>query len=244
MSSEKIGAPAVPAGQRRRWIALVAALLAGVIAWGAVEQVHPAFHVPEKYHIANLGAPVEKWVAYRAAANRADGMNAMLVLAILGGLAAAALALAGGTARRSASRLAIAAPLGALGGAAGGLIGTVVHVMWLQTAAQPDVIHTAGQQLAALAALGLGVGLAFGCAQRAVRTALPAGLLAGALAGIAYPIAVSLLLPATGTESLIPGDRLSRLLYIGLTAALLGLIVPMARKPQQADSASAAEPLG
>jgi hypothetical protein len=224
-------------------MALSAALLAGAIAWGVVEQVHPAFDVPKEYHIANLGAPVEKWVAYRAAANRVDGMNAMLDLAILGGLVAAALALAGGTARRPASRLAIAAPLGALGGAAGGLIGSVVHVTWLLTAAQPDVIHTAGQQVAALAALGLGVGLAFGCAQRAVRTALPAGLLAGTLAGTVYPIAVSLLLPATGTESLIPGDRPSRLLYIGVTAALLGLIVPIARKPQQADSPPAAEPL-
>lgn len=243
MYSENTGAPA-GLRQRRPWIALLAALLAGAIAWGVVEQIHPAFHVPKEYDIPNLGAPPEKWVAYRAAANRADGMNAMLVLAILGGLAGAALALAGATVRRPASRLAVAAPLGALGGAAGGLIGSAVYATLVQTAAQPDVIHTAGMQVAALAALGLGVGLAFGWAQKAVRTALPAGFVAGALAGIAYSIAVSLLLPATGTESLIPGDRLSRLLYIGLTAALLGLIIPMAgSRNQAADSPPAEEPL-
>lgn len=219
-----------PGSAFRPWMGLPIALLAGAIAWGLIERLHPVFHVSSEYDVPDLGAPAEDFAAHRAARNRADRYNAMLDLAIVGGLVAGALALTG-TARRPVTRAVVAVPLGGLGGAAGGVLGSLVHAAWVQTAGQPDVIHAVGLHSAALAPLGLGVGLAAGAAGAAggrFRTAVPAGLVGGALAGVLYPVAMSLLLPAAETEALIPAESGSRLLYVGMTAALLGLLMPAA----------------
>lgn len=215
------------------WIALPVALLAGAIAWGLIEWLPPAFYVSKEYDVPNLGAPPEKFAAHRAAQNRADRFNAMIDLAIVGALLSGALALREGLARRTTRRAVFALPLGMIAGAGGGWLGSLVYEKWVQTAAQPELIHAVGIQTVVLVSLGLGVGLALAAVGSPPRRAIPAGLLAGVLAGVLYPIAISLLLPATPTESIIPGDRSSGLLYVGVIAVLLGLIVPIACRPRK-----------
>jgi hypothetical protein len=86
-----------------------------------------------------------------------------------------------------------------------------------------------------LAILGGGVGLGVGtsCGRRlgAAAICLLAGALAGGLSGMVYPFSAGVLLPSMRTEVLIPAEPLNRLLWIGVSSGLLGLIVAgLARK--------------
>lgn len=238
MSAENCDPVHDATGQRRNWVEPVAALLAGIIAWSLVTWLPPVFHVPREYDVPNLGAPAEKFAANRAAQNRADRLNSMLELAIVGSLLAGSIAVPLAGARRLTTRVAVAVPLGALSGAAGALVGSLVRDVWVQTAAQPDLIHAVRLYFAALATLGLGVGLTLGVACGGIGSMLTAGLMAGGLAGILYPVALCVLMPAAETECVIPGESTSQMLYTVLTAVLLGLVLPTAARSQKSTPAA------
>ena len=91
--------------------------------------------------------------------------------------------------------------------------------------------------LAVALPLGLGVGLGVGLATRTAKGSIKAalaGLAGGGLAGALYPVALSLALPTTATDALLPDEAVARLLWLGLLSGLIGLMVPVAWKRRTA----------
>lgn len=208
------------------WASLAVALVAGAIAWGLLQAGDPVFKVPPEYHVPNIGAPAEKLAALQAAVNRTNLKNAMLYLATFGALEALALA----ALPYRVTGAAIALPIGLALGALAGWIGTLIRAAWVPPDGQADVTQTVLVQGLTLAAFGMGVGLAYGAAGRSLRVLLPAlvgGLAAGGLAGVLYPIGLSVAMPAVNTEPLVPLEPISRLIWFGLVAGLLGVLIPL-----------------
>ncbi len=110
-----------------------------------------------------------------------------------------------------------------MGGFAAGLTGGLVYKGPLG-----DLAENVKLQVVMLGLLGLGVGLALGIPRRHFRkiaaAAVPARL-GGVLAAVLYPVAASLLLPAAGTDLLIPAGVANRLLWLGISSGVLGLVV-------------------
>src|SRR5262245_28868659 len=69
------------------------AILAGAIAWGLVQAVHPVFRVDKKFDVPSIGRPAEEFAAHRREQDRIDRQNAMLYLGGLGLFMGAALGL-------------------------------------------------------------------------------------------------------------------------------------------------------
>jgi hypothetical protein len=224
---------------------LFLAILAGAIAWGIVQAVHPVYRVDKKFDVPSIGRPPEEFAAHRREQDRVDQKNAMLYLGGLGLLVGATLGLREATRRRSWLPL-LAAPLGALGGAVGGPLGSQVFEYVRAHVGQADLAHTVEAQLLVGVPMGLGVGLGLGLATRTVGGAAKAtlaGVAAGVLAAVIYPIAISIFFPAASTDALIPDELVSRLLWLAVLSGAIGLIVPIAgsrRKPRAQPATSAA----
>ena len=211
------------------------ALVAGLATWGFIEAVHPVFHVPKEFEVANIGAPAEKFEANRLARNRVDRQHAALYMGTLGVLLALALTTVQCVRRRSPLLVLLGLPLGALFGAAGGYAGNILLEYVTTTVGQAELMHTVGMQSTLFAILGFGVGLAYGIAepptskQQTSRQAISravAGLVAGALAGVVFSVAISILMPDASTDFLMPTDATSRGLWLGVSSLLIGLTVP------------------
>ena len=208
---------------------LILALVAGAIVWGGIHFAHPLFHVPKEFDIPNIGAPPERHAAHRREKNKLDRWHAAIYLGGLGLLIAAALGLREGHRRRSWLPPLFAMPLGAIGGAIGGILGCLVYERLGPNVGELGPTITA--QLLAAIHLGLGVGLGLGLATKSVAAAMKtalAGVAAGALAGIIYSIAVSLLFPEASTDALLPAEASTRLLWLGMFAGMIGLVIPLA----------------
>jgi hypothetical protein len=211
-------------------------LLAGVLAWGVVQGVHPAFRVPKKFDVPSIGMPAELFAAHRREQDRVDRWHAMLYVGGLGLLAGAALGI--GEAIRGRAWLAppAAALLGALGGALGSALASMVYVDVRTNIGQMDLMHMLGAQLLLAVPLATGIGLGLGLATQSLpitlKTAL-AGLAAGVLAGVVYPVAISIVLPEASTESLLPEEASSRLLWLGILSGTIGLVIPIAGRQRK-----------
>jgi hypothetical protein len=208
-------------------VGLALAMVGGAMTWGLVEYTSPIFEVPKKYHIPDLGAPAEKWNAYVAAQVKVDRQNAMLEFAYFGALVTGMIAVGDGIARRSLKPGLVAVPVGAAGGCAAGLFGSLAYQAF-GIGPRADLADTVGVQAVTLGVLGIGVGLALGLSGKSLRNVVVsgvAGMLAGVLAGVLYPVAISLLMPTASTDSLIPKGEVTRMFWIGTSAGLLGLIV-------------------
>jgi hypothetical protein len=219
-------------------------LVAAAITWGTIQAVHPVFRIPAKYHAA-MGAAPEVFAANRRAQDWVDRQHAMLYVGALGLLVATLIGAREGMLRRSLLTPVVAAPLGAVGGAAGGFLGCVVYEYVRTHVGQAELMHTIAAQLCLGAPLGLGVGLGLGLATRtaggAVKSAF-GGVAAGALAATLYPVVVSIVLPAASTDALVPAERANQALWLGLLSGLLGLLIPFASRPRKGQSTSASTP--
>ena len=217
------------------WLALLLSLVAGGAAWGLIQVIHPAFDIPEEFHVVAMGISEEQALAVVAAQERTDRNNATLYLAIVGALLAVGLAAARGRVLGAVVALPIGLALGALAGWGGSLI----HASWSMALGEDELLRTMGVQAATLGILGIGVGLAFAAARprrSLLLAATLAGLAAGAVAGALYPLGMSVVMPAIHSESLIPLEATSRLIWIALLAGLLGLIVPLATRGAEQSS--------
>lgn len=223
------GSALQPSGLRTGSVlGIVLATVGGALTWGLIEHFDPVFLVPEEYHIKQLGAPQEMHIRLRIEQAKVDRRNAALDLAIFGALLAGSLGLGEGIGRRSVVPVLVALPVGALVGGLSGLCGHAAFELWNTGGLLAAVESAVKVQGAMLAVLGAGCGLAVGLASRSLRTtstAVLAGAVGGGLAGILYPVVASFVLPTAGTELLIPRGELNRLLWIELTAGLLGLII-------------------
>jgi len=225
------------------WTSFVLGLVAAAIVWCALQVVHPIFLVPQKYHAA-MGDSPEVFAANRRAQDGVERAHAMLYVGGLGLLLAGLIGAREGMLRRSWLVPVIAVPLGAAGGALGGLLGCLVYEYLRAHVGQADLIHTVAAQFLLGAPLGLGVGLGVGLATRTMGGFFKSafgGLAAGALAAALYPIVVSIVLPAASTDDLFPAEQANRALWLGLLAGLIGLLVPIAsRKRKQSTPAISA----
>ena len=229
-------APALPAAgadQRavRPWEGLLIGLVCGGIVWAVASALHPIFQVPEQFHIAGLGAPVERHVAFRREQDRVDRWHAMLYLADLGLLTGGALGFR--AARRGEKRwsMALVGLLGAMGGAMGGVLAPLMYVYVRDKIGHADLLQIVVAQLLVGVPLGLAVGLGLGLAGRSsprVAKGLLAGAAAGGLFAILYPLAVAVLLPAANTEVLLPEEALTRLVWLAMLGSCVGLVVSTA----------------
>jgi len=219
------------------WAGLALALLAASVTFVAICAVHPIFQVPEEFHIAGIGAPTERYVAHQREQDKVDCRHAMLYVGGLGLLVAIALGVGEATCRKSWLATLFAAPLGALGGAIGALLGSLAHVYVRENFGQAELDHTIGTQLGLGLPLGMGVGLGVGLASRSLTGALKtafAGLAAGAVAAALYPVLVSILLPSASTDALLPDQTSSQMLWLTVFAGLLGAIIPVASRRRTA----------
>jgi hypothetical protein len=210
---------------------LILTLIAGAIVWGSIHFAHPLFRVPKEFDIPNIGAPPELHVAFRREKNKLERWHAAIYLGCLGLLIGAALGLREGHRRRSWLPPLLAAPLGAVGGAIGGVLGCLVYERLGPNVGELGPTITA--QLLAAIPLGLGIGLGLGLTMKsigAVTKVALAGVAAGVLAGVIYSIAVSLLLPEASTDALLPAEASTRLLWLGILAGMIGLVIPLAGK--------------
>jgi hypothetical protein len=155
----------------------------------------------------------------------------MLYLGSLGALLGAALGIGDGVARRSAIPAVLATLLGAGGGVLGGLLACIVQEHTKANVGLAELKHTLFAQLAACLPLAVGIALGLGLATRSaggLLTTLLTGLGGGALAAVVYPLITSTLLPGISTDSLLPEEATSRLMWLGLMSGLIGLIIPIA----------------
>lgn len=223
-SQQPRGVEAKSRGRKRALLAaLLLALVGGAMTWCVLEYTPPVFTVPQEYEVPNLGAPPEKLEALRVVQGQVNRANAVLNLGWFGALLAGMLGLGEAIARRSLAPLLVAIPVGAAGGFAAGLAGGLVYKGPLG-----DLAENVKLQVVMLGLLGLGVGLALGIPRRHFRkiaAAAIAGALGGVLAAVLYPVAASLLLPAAGTDLLIPAGVANRLLWLGISSGVLGLVV-------------------
>jgi hypothetical protein len=216
---------------------LIIALVAGAIVWGLIEATQPIFHVRQEFHIG-MNAPVDAIKANRKEQDRVLRLHAMLYVGSLGLLLGAMLGVREGMLRRSWPPIA-AAPLGALGGAAGGFLGCLVYEYVRAEVGQAELSHTIGAQWLLGAPLGLGVGLGLGLATRKPSDIIKAalgGMAAATLAAVLYPVLVSLVLPEASTDALQPEERVNRLLWLALLSGFVGVMIPIAGRPRKANA--------
>lgn len=221
---------------------LVLSLVAGGIAWALIGNFDSTFKVPKEFEVPNIGSPEAMFVAHNAAKRIVDRKNAALCMGMFAALTAVMLGLGEAVARRSIKPVVIAPPLGAAVGAAAGLAGSIAHEYTVAAVGRADIVHTVGEQALMLGLYGFAIGLAMGVltgSLRAMAAVSLGGAMAGALAGALYPVAISILMPAVNTESLLPITQLSRLLWIGLAAGLVGLLIPMSGRPRLKSNAEA-----
>jgi hypothetical protein len=220
-------AMARPATALSPWTGLILGLVAGAATFGISRAVHPIYRVGKEFDVPSIGMPTELFLANRREQDKVNRKHAMIYIGGLGLLIGVALAAVASAARRSW----LAPLLGALGGAVGGYLGSLVEVYVRTNIGQAELNHTIGMQLAVGLPLGLGIGLGVGLATHSLAGTLKAalaGLGAGALAAALYPVLVSVLLPASGTETVLPDETYSRMMWFAIYAGLIGMVIPVA----------------
>jgi hypothetical protein len=211
---------------------LVLALAAAALGWGFIQAKHPHYEVGEEFHIVAMGGPESQVRKLMAEQARVDRRNATINLAVVGGLLAAALALATPGCCAGWLRMIVALPWGALVGAATGLAGIQIYLRLVppEIQAQPTVTDAVKVQAILFALLGAGIGLMIGTFLRSVKgfiVGVAATALAGLLGGIAYPILATVLMPSHSSEGLMPSSSAMRLLWLGVPCAFMGFLVPL-----------------
>jgi len=212
------------------WEGLLIGLVAAVIVWRAIQAVHPVFRVSKEFDVPSIGMPTEIFLRHLREQDRVDRWNAALYLGGLGLLVTLAISAREAVARRSIQPLA-SAPLGALGGVAGGLLGCMVLQQVRTSVGQADLIHTVEAQLAVGVPLGLAVGLSAGLITWTVRDAgkyALSGLAGGTVAAVVYVLAIALFMPATNTDALLPEETGARLMWLAVVGGMIGVMLPMA----------------
>jgi hypothetical protein len=219
-------------------------LIAACCTWVLLQTTHPIFHVPSELHLS-MGSPVDLINRNQAYQRKIDRRHAMIYLGAFGLLLGAALGIGEGASRRSGLPIGLPILLGGLGGIAGGYLACRVQEYVRGTVGFAEMQHTIAAQMAICVpiALGISLGLAvllfsWGAAAKTIL----AGLAAGVLAAVAYPMIAVTLLPTISTDSFLPEEATSRLLWLGLIGAITGLVIPIAGRRRKSSQPPASEP--
>lgn len=210
----------------------LAALVAGLLAWGVWQTIGPVFHVPAELRDLPTPAPPEKDAELALAVAEANRQNAILAIAILGAVTGLVLATAECASRRALRSACWKAPLTAvfagLIGAGAGFAGSFVFESPELLTGWSPLAQTIVVQAVTLGLMGLGVGagvaIFVGRVPVVVSSAL-GGILGGTLAAFFYPACAAYLTPAAQTECVLPRDATSRLIWMTMATVLIGLIV-------------------
>jgi hypothetical protein len=190
--------------------------------------VHPAFAVPERFHIAGIGRPVEEHEAFRHQQDIVDRRHMTLYLGLLGLVLGGALGrLLGGCWPEKV----LAATSAAIGGYLAAVSASFFYVAMRDRVGQGDLLHPFLRQLMIGVPLGasLGLGLMMRSGSwRAMGRGLVAGAIGGVLFSAAYTLIVAIGLPEANTESLLPEESLTRLVWLTTLAGCLGLTTSFA----------------
>jgi hypothetical protein len=209
-------------------VGLLLGCLAILVGWGFIHTKHPVFTVPKEYHITAMGESLE--VAQRLIDKRReiDRQNAMLVLAVFGGVLGAALMI-GKSPMPLPVRVMSGLVGGALIGALAGFVGSAAHDAFTPVGEPPTIADTIKIQVAMFATLGAGIGVFKGGLEKRITApflGLVTGSIAGLVAGTAYPIVASLM-PTASTVPLIPDETGTRLVWLAAPAIACSLIIPI-----------------
>ena len=229
-------------------LGVVFALLGGAVAWLILWVYHPVFIVPPEIISRGMAmsATAEDAVALAAAQRTANRWNAAFALAVIGALVGGSLGIAEGLGRRSMAFVVVGGLvctlLGSLFGAVAGMAAEWSVPFVRPSAEAYALFGTLAVQAIGFGTLGAGVGLGLQAATRrahGVPNLLLVGLLAGISTAVVYTLiaaVIGMLVPVIQTEITIPADLLSRAVWIGLAAVLLGAILLGAGdKPGKAD---------
>lgn len=232
-----------PFAGRDAVVGLVIGVVCGLATWGVVQATFPAFAVPAEFHIEGIGAPVERHQAFAKQQDIVDRRHLMLYLAVLGALLSGTLRVAWD---RSLPLAAVAATNGLIGGALAGTLTATYFVTTRNQGGQGDLLHPFLRQLLVGVPFGAWIGLRMPAGRGLA--AMGRGLFAGALGGLVfsalYVLLVAIGLPEANTESLLPEEAVTRLLWLVTLGGTIGLAIGMAvgRSRSAAQSVAASPP--
>ena len=235
---------------RARWLAALAGVLAGLIAFGLGEATYK--WIPAKIvAIPTMGTIVYAPTAATEAV--AAARNGTIAFGILGLCLGGCLGIAGGLARRAPAATVTAGLLGSILGAA---LGAGVSLPLLPRLMNARIMHSDYEIMISLIMHGLPWGLAGAAAglafavglgeRRLIVPALTAGCAGAVLGAIAFDLIGAALFPFADTGEPIAAAWLARLLARLLvtvgTAALVILILPGQAAPRERGAAGAVSP--
>jgi hypothetical protein len=213
--------------RRQVWaIALSAGIIGGITAWFAGELAHGFFR-PRLYEVQAMG--MTSMQPSRQSREAADSANAMLSLALLGGVTGLIMSLAGGIACRSPVRGAMGALPALVSGAAVAVLVSMALIPFFFRGLVPDtndlltpiMIH--GGIWMAIGAVG-GLAFAVGMGRRHhFSSALGAACVGAFLASVLYHLIDAGLFPDSNATEPISNSRLVRLLSSIIPAVFIAL---------------------
>lgn len=221
----------------RRGLSLLLSLVAGLITWGFVHTQQPFFEVGEEYHIRGIGESDERWAAYLEQQSRMDYQNAALVVGLLGGTLAMALAFSRPQRLSLLGKILPGIALGVLVGAVAGLAGSSVQQSYYGTG-QVTIVESLFIYATMYGILGFGLGgilASFNGWNRIVVDRAIVGLILGLAAATIYALLASFLFTSLDLDAFIPQTTLARLLWLGIVSGVLGFFLPSPKLYQTVD---------
>ncbi|HEV3003709.1 MAG TPA: hypothetical protein VGX78_04580 [Pirellulales bacterium] len=232
-------AVAVPAGKAafdariglvcNRWVMLAAALAAGTCIGAILHFGHPFFRGPTVPPPINHDPVAGGHTPMHATLRRVEYQNAAAVYGLFGAAVSAALALAEGTARKSAVYAGAGMASGIVFGGGLGIVGGLVAqcIAFQPTPGLDEMAKTILMRGPSWAVAGMGIGLGFTLPSRCWRTiAMGTGnlVLGGLLSALVFGPAVAVVLPRVQTELVVPPASADRVAWLVATAGLMGLL--------------------
>ena len=209
------------------WQSLLLASVVSLAVWATLEGIMPVFQLPE--HLQNFGndATQAQMQEQRETVALFQTRNATISIALLAFTLALAIAAAELLFRGERSRAIWGGLLAGLMAAILAIGAGAVGAALMESLVLPDhrLAKTMIVQSGMLGLTGLAVGLGIALAlfrRRLLVTCAGGCLLGGLLAAFLFPIVASMLLPQLNTEFLMPDPGIGRLLWIGLSAGLIG----------------------
>jgi hypothetical protein len=222
------------------WQAVVAAVLAGLIAWGIVEAIMPVYQMPQELLDLAGAARAGRLEEMSEASADANAKNVTLSLVISGVAFALLLTVTELVSRGSPSRAIWGAPLagiiaGGIGigaGMAGAHLAEAVSLQDPTDRSISPLMKSLIVQCTMWGVVGLGVGLGIGLPTfrpRLMLTCLIGCVVGGLLGGVAFLVLAAVVTAAgisdISTEQLMPEPGIGRLFWIAISGALIGMTV-------------------
>lgn len=227
-------------------VMIIAALAAGGSTLLTLGKIMPVYDVPEELKNLPTPAPTEKLAELDREMQIKEMCNSTLALGIFGALLGLTIGVAEGLLAQSPSRIIMVGVVGIVGGctlgAAAGFVG--VHftryceyasyvdskeadkiTMWFKSTS--PLMRNLMIQASSLGLMGLGVGMiaVFWKTPLARVQGIFGGALAGVLGALFYVLLTATIYPVANTSTVLPEEGVSRLMWLGCSTGLIGLVL-------------------